>query len=571
MDLSSTSSSLRRRAWQAFTAAAFLFASGPWSVLAQSPQVKVGGTTITGSSHTFVGTQGIDFFGGIPYAQPPVGNLRFAPPVLLDTPATKALDATQFGAPCVQLNVSGVSEDCLTLNVFRPSGTGSDASLPVMLWIFGGGFSKGLSSDFNASALVAQSVLRGTPVVYVSLNYRVGPFGFPQGTEADTRNALNLGLKDQLTALQWVKNHIGAFGGDPAKVTIFGQSAGAVCIGDLFLNSGLEKFVRGAIFESGSAGTMPFFNASRRDVVWDKFVSDVPACADATAGNTFSCMQSVDTAALLTAWQETDASFPEPFLFVPVLDGPNGLIPDLPSKLFAAGKFSKIPFIAGTNLDEGTYFTPTSISTDEQVIEFFTLDAQPFADPPASFQQDLATLMQLYPDNPALGSPFGTGNETFGLSSEYKRVAAIIGDASTQAPRREWIQAASGAGVKTFGYYFTDQNAVYDPSRGVTHEVEVAYVYGETAQTSPNPAVRLLSEAMVDYWISFAVSLTPNDGKGLTKTTWPQYKSGQEVLLQFDTGSFTPNTTTPTFAIIPDDYRAQQIDYIISIAGDLGD
>ncbi len=78
------------------------------------------------------------------------------------------------------------------------------------------------------------------------------------------------------------------------------------------------------------------------------------------------------------------------------------------------------------------------------------------------------TLMQLYPDNPALGSPFGTGNETFGLSSEYKRVAAIIGDASTQAPRREWIQAASGAGVKTFGYYFTDQNAVYDPSRGGT-------------------------------------------------------------------------------------------------------
>ncbi|TFK83623.1 extracellular triacylglycerol lipase precursor [Polyporus arcularius HHB13444] len=522
--------------------------------------------TITGASQ-----QGIDFFGGIPYAQPPIGNLRFAPPVLLDTPATKSLDATQFGAPCVQLNVSGVSEDCLTLNVFRPSGTGSDASLPVMLWIFGGGFSKGLSSDFNASALVAQSVLRGTPVVYVSLNYRVGPFGFPQGTEADTRNALNLGLKDQLTALQWVQKHIGAFGGDPAKVTIFGQSAGAVCIGDLFLNSGLEKFVRGAIFESGSAGTMPFFNASRRDVVWDKFVSDVPACADTTAGNTFSCMQSVDTAALLTAWQETDASFPEPFLFVPVLDGPNGLIPDLPSKLFAAGKFSKIPFIAGTNLDEGTYFTPTSISTDEEVIQFFTLDAQPFADPPASFQQDLATLMQLYPDNPALGSPFGTGNETFGLSSEYKRVAAIIGDASTQAPRREWIQAASGAGVKTFGYYFTDQNAVYDPSRGVTHEVEVAYVYGETAQTSPNPAVRLLSEAMVDYWISFAVSLTPNDGKGLAKTTWPQYKSGQEVLLQFDTGSFASNTTSPTFAIIPDDYRAQQIDYIISIAGDLGD
>ncbi len=107
------------------------------------------------------------------------------------------------------------------------------------------------------------------------------------------------------------------------------------------------------IFESGSSGTLPFFNASRRGVVWDKFVSDVPACANATAGDTFSCMQSVDTASLLTAWEETATFFPEPFLFVPVLDGPDGLVPDLPSKLIAAGNFSRIPFIAGTNLDEG--------------------------------------------------------------------------------------------------------------------------------------------------------------------------------------------------------------------------
>ena len=108
------------------------------------------------------------------------------------------------------------------------------------------------------------------------------------------------------------------------------------------------------IVESGSAGTLPFFNASRRDVVWETFVSDVPECANATAGDTFSCMQDVDTAALLTAWEDTAASFSEPFLFVPVLDGPDGLVPDLPSNLFASGKFSKIPFIAGTNLDEGT-------------------------------------------------------------------------------------------------------------------------------------------------------------------------------------------------------------------------
>ncbi len=123
----------------------------------------------------------------------------------------------------------------------------------------------------------------------------------------------------------------------------------------------------------------------------------------------------------------------------------------------------------------------------------------------------------------------------------------------------------------------------------VTHAIEIPYVYGQTALTSSNPAVRLLSEAMVDYWISFAVSLTPNDGKGLnstdyprdcltisltsafSETIWPQYQPDQQVLLKFDTGSFVPNATTPTFAIIPDDYHAQQIGFINSVAGDLGE
>ena len=90
-------------------------------------------------------------------------------------------------------------------------------------------------------------------------------------------------------------------------------------------------------------------------MVWNAFVSEVPACANATAGDTFACMQSVDTVSLLASWEQVAASFPEPFLFVPVIDGPDGLIPDLPSKLLAAGKFSKIPFIAGTNQDEGAY------------------------------------------------------------------------------------------------------------------------------------------------------------------------------------------------------------------------
>ncbi|KAI0737886.1 extracellular triacylglycerol lipase precursor [Daedaleopsis nitida] len=559
----------------ALSLAASLLVTVPQVVNAATspPHVTVSNTNIVGSSQSFAPGVGVDFFGGIPFAQPPLGELRFAPPVFKDALPAGTLDATEFGAPCVQFSLDGVSEDCLTLNVFRPSGVTNTSALPVMVWMYGGGFLQGYTSLFNASAIIAQSIARGTPVVYVSINYRVGPFGFPQGAEAEQKGALNLGLKDQLVGLKWVQKHVGAFGGDPTKVTIFGQSAGAISIADLYLNSGLEQFVRGAILESGSADTLPIFNASRREVAWDTFVAKTPACASAAQGDTFACMRSAstDTVTLLAAWEQTAASFPEPFLFSPVIDGPDGLIPDLPSKLLAAGKFSKIPFIAGTVLDEGTDFTPQYINSTDQLVEFFVVADQPFADPPpARFLTDIQTLLQLYPDNPALGSPYNTGNETFGLSSQYKRAAAILGDSSFQATRRAWMRAAAAAGVQTYGYLFADQKAVTNSSLGVSHAIEVPYVYGLPALTSADAGVRLLSQAMVDYWVSFTVSLTPNDGKGVLKEYWPLYTSDNQTLVQFDTTQFVVPFVA-NLPLIKDDFRAKQFDFINSISADLND
>ncbi|KAI0753752.1 Alpha/Beta hydrolase protein [Fomes fomentarius] len=182
---------------------------------------------------------------------------------------------------------------------------------------------------------------------------RIGPFGFPQGSEADQKGALNLGLKDQLAGLRWVQSHISAFGGDPTK-----------------------------IFESGFAIMLHAVEASRHQVVWDTFVSTITACANTSEGDTFLCVQSVETGSLLTAWQQTVGSFLQSFLFVPVLDGPNGNIPDLPLKLLATGKCSKI--IAGTNLDEGTTSIPTTISTEQEVVQSIAMQNVPFADPPPS-------------------------------------------------------------------------------------------------------------------------------------------------------------------------------------------
>ncbi|KAM5539639.1 hypothetical protein V8D89_006748 [Ganoderma adspersum] len=537
------------------------------------PTVEVNGTSIIGTSQTLADNVTVEFFGGIPFAEPPLGDLRFAPPVAMDSLGVPTFNATMFGAPCVQPDVDGVSEDCLTLNIFRPSGEAlsNDTLVPVMLWIYGGGFQGGVSSVYTANELIAQSVRRETPVVYVSFNYRTGPFGFPQGTESEELGSLNLGLKDQLAALSWVQKHISAFGGDPTKITLFGQSAGSVSIALLYLNAGLENYgVRGAIMESGSATTFPSFNASRRALLWDAFAANTTVCAGVPRGSMFPCLRNATTADLLASWEAAAAVFPDLLLFMPVIDGPDDLVPDLPLELIAAGHFSKIPFIAGTVLDEGTMFVPQDISVPEDLLDVFLAVDSPYPQQfSAQYLQDISTLFGLYSGDPALGSPFGTGNETFGLDPLYKLGSAVFGDMTFQASRRRWIQAAAAAGVPAYGYIFAEQNtATAAPSLGVRHGAEVPYVYGFSYIAEANATSGLVSQAMVDYWVSFAVSGTPNDGKGLSRTTWPQYKSDNQVVIQLDTTKLASDLSNATFAIIPDDYRTEQIAFINSVAGD---
>ncbi len=220
--------------------------------------------------------------------------------------------------------------------------------------------------------------------------------------------------------------------------------------------------------ESGSAGTIPLLNASRRELLWEAFAANITVCASAVRGSTFPCLRNATAPDLLSSWAAAAAVFPDRFLFVPVIDGPDGLLPDIPSKLHAAGNFSKIPFIAGTVLDEGTDFVSQQIQTTVQLFFFLFAIGNPYPqDAAAGFEQAIEGLFLLYIVDPASGSPFGTGNETSGLSIFYKLAAAIFGDVTFQATRREWMQAAKAAGVTTYGYMFADQNvAAVDPSRG---------------------------------------------------------------------------------------------------------
>ncbi|KAK0194648.1 extracellular triacylglycerol lipase precursor [Armillaria mellea] len=468
----------------------------------------------------------------IPFAEPPVGALRLQRPVLKTDIDADEFDAQNFGLPCLQrgYSIDAISEDCLTISIFRPKRTSSDNPLPVLLWTYGGGFFSGASSSFNGSNIVAQSVTRGTPIIYVNHNYRLGPLGFPQGQEADNRGQLNLGVRDQLAALEWIQENIGLFGGDKTEVTIFGESARAMLTNLLCLHASVANLARAAIFESGSASSLVNYNASTRESAWKNFVAGTPGC-ESVAGtqNTFDCLQAANSSAIYEGFVEAYTLATEVFPFDLTLDGPSG-----------------------ANLDEGTLFLPTNRSyTDEDIKDYLTTTYSTF--PSTIPDAILGRFLELYPDDLSLGSPYGTGNETFGLPSGFKRVATMDGDMMFDAQRRIWTQTTVRAGVKAYGYQFTQNSSLYLAELGVPHGSEIPFIYGTLNSSAEPESSILLGEMMVDYWVSFATSLDPNDGLGLSRPFWPQYTPENEVLLQLH----GDNTTT-----ILDDYREEQIDFI---------
>ncbi|KDR78238.1 hypothetical protein GALMADRAFT_224614 [Galerina marginata CBS 339.88] len=511
------------------------------------PVVSIGQSTIIGTEFR---PSKVEFFGGIPFAKPPVGELRLQPPVFVKAPPVKTLHADQFGFGCLQnsLPPNVVSEDCLTLNIFRPAGVAASAQLPVMVWIYGG--KAGASSLYNATEIVVRSSKRGTPIIFASLNYRVGPLGFPQGVEAGQSNILNLGLQDQLTALEWIQSNIEKFGGDKSKVTVVGESAGAISINIHLMETKIRNFARAAILES--TASLPTFEPEVNEAAWQSYVAAIPACASfANTANTFDCIRSADSQSLLQALT-TAQIFSGNTFFQPVIDGPGGLLVDRPSKVVLK---ARLPTMIGSNLDEGALFTPQNINSTLEIEEFLIAGISPSLVSPSEQASVVQQILELYPDIPALGSPFGTGNNTFGLSSQYKRLAAIFGDFIFQSSRRTFTENMAAAGVKVFAYHFSDPDAILPTvpaapgSLGITHSSEIFYVFG--SPLDPTPTAVKLSNHMMDYWISFATSLNPNDDHlNEARPHWQQYTLKEKMVLELN----GHNTV-----LMRDDFRTKQI------------
>ncbi|KAE8322827.1 lipase [Aspergillus sergii] len=333
---------------------------------------------------------GVEHYQNISYAEAPWGKRRFAPPIPFQYARGSVVDATLPGAWCPQgigdvlpftSRVVNISEDCLSLRVARPTVTRNDARLPVLVWIHGGGHALGSASEvlYNPDGLVRQSVADGQPLIYVAINYRLGFFGFATSKAMAENKQTNAGLRDQRAALEWVRDNIEVFGGDPQRVTVVGQSVGASDIGLHLTSFEGTKGVpfQQAIMMSGGPGLN--FN-TKSDLVANNTAAIARRVGCAEEGDdqsleTLECLRDVPFDVLtnlsVTASRTARPPFGEGFFF-PTFDG--DFIRDRPSQLMRSGKFVKgIRLIASWVTNDGAWYAPPSTSTDQEVLDSFGL------------------------------------------------------------------------------------------------------------------------------------------------------------------------------------------------------
>lgn len=506
-----------------------------------------------------------DFFLGIPYAFPPTGSLRFASP----QPYNKTWDNVKvhdkYGDSCISVGNSGnyglnQSEDCLTLNVVRPEGNHKD--LPVAIWIYGGAFVDGASAtpSYNLSYIVQNSVEIGKPIIAVSLNYRLGGFGFLNAEAAIAKNWTNVGLRDQLTAIEWVRENIEAFGGDPDHLVIWGESAGAMSVGFL-LNSGmLGDYVQGAIMESGTSIISQVGYAGLQE-------SDYTALTkhfNCTGNDTLGCLQKVDSHDLQYVFNKTNKVLPGQNYIFPYID--YQVIPKSGYNTLEKGNFTKVPILLGTTTDEGTSFIPSSLQNEELFLAYIKMNF------PLMSNATVQELLSLYPLNDTslhtpLDPTYNTSEIIFPSSynvSLYPTIATLATDVLFAGPTRITAESFVNQSLPVFKYRHNIPNLAdaEHPWTGVGHFKEIVYVFDNPTNLTKGAwdASEKSANASADiskHWVSFISDLDPNwdDDAEL----WPEYGESEQNQV-FDLRGFY---------VEDDDWREEQIDYFRNIHNQL--
>jgi para-nitrobenzyl esterase len=482
----------------------FLWAASADAQLHTNGPVKIESGLISGATTGKGGS--ISVYKGIPYAAPPVGKLRWRPP---EPPESweGVRDATEFGAVAPQRprKFGGVSkkatmsEDCLYLNVWTPARSADDV-LPVMVWIHGGGFRYGAGSV----QLYTGTRLAEAGVVLVNFNYRLNVFGFfahPLLTEESGHNASgNYGLMDQIAALKWVRNNIAAFGGDPDRITIFGESAGARSVSLLMASPLSEGLFHRAIAHSGALRDTTTSLAER-----EERGTEIAAA--------LGCDKEADPLAALRSKTFEELIGPERLPWNPFVDG--WVVPEHPESLYATGKIHNVPLIAGSNTDEATY--------------------RMVSDPIPSASEYEAFIRGLFGDaaDRVLGIyPAETDDDVFDALNRFESDRRMALHARNQV---RWMENVS---AKAYLYHFSRvPPSILGWKLGAHHGAELRYAFGNldfslTDFFFARKVDKKLSAAMVSYWTQFAATGDPNGG-GLPE--WPAYKTETDMHIELGT------------------------------------
>ncbi|KAM0420136.1 hypothetical protein ACHAPD_003705 [Fusarium lateritium] len=469
-----------------------------------------------------------ELFLGIPYAAPPVNDLRLRKPQPAQ-PWAGIRKSESHGARCLRNDIGlavfsqnftgAVSEDCLHINVVRPATQRSP--LPVLVWIHGGAFQDGSASDgrTNGTFLVQTSVEMGTPIIFVSFNYRLGAFGLLGGSEIEAAGLSNIALYDQRQALHWIQENIGYFGGDASQVTIMGESAGGMSVGFHLLAFGgrNDGLFHAAIAQSGGPYTAPVLSCdiSKRQADFN-IVLKKTGCLDSK--DSLNCLRAAPSELLRQASSHLTPSF--------VIDGEMITAPS--EELLNSGHFAKVPLLIGSTRNEGTSLLQqmlgmTGAFDTEEHLRSFIQTSWSRGPINATVAQHWAQLYAQEIETPSTAGP-GTVKVNPGpeYGSYYGPATLWLGDLIFTAGRRFATQAWAREKVPSYSFLHDAIPANVNPDTlGAAHFSDVVYMFGNTEgfgwETNPFPAESKLmekhvklAELMSRMWISFATKRNPN-------------------------------------------------------------
>lgn len=453
---------------------------------------------------------GINVYRGIPFASPPVGALRWQEPVPVK-PWTGVLNAKSFAPSCMQKGVSMpgetapvISEDCLYLNIWAPKNT-KLTGLPVMVWIHGGAYKNGAASMklYHGDQLARQGI------IFVSISYRLGVFGFlahPELTKESTNGSSgNYGLMDQIAALEWIKNNISAFGGDPSRVTIAGQSAGAMSVSALIASPRAKGLFHKAIGQSGGIfepiQLAPHYLLKNAEIDGVKFATSLGA-------DSLKALRGLPAEALLADSAERVSH--------PVIEP--SILPMTPYDAYARGLQNNVPLLIGSNSEEARSLVDVKGTTAK------------------TFAADIERSVGALPPQLLAAYPFTNDSEAREAHLGLERDLRFGWDMWA------WARLHAAAGKNKVFFYSFKQRPPFPTASlyadwGASHFSELWYMFNHLNQErwKWSRADHKLAHDMSHYWVNFAKSGNPNGG-GLTR--WPEFTISNNDVMYFENSSY---------------------------------